>query len=144
VAIDLSAAALEVARRNAEMHGVGEQIQFLEGDLLTPVAAEQKFDVVAANLPYIGQNEKGTLEEGVRRFEPSQALWGGPNGDELIVRLIPQAAERLVSGGLLVLEASPMIADRVAGHIKTDGRFNDATVANDLAGLARVIQARRT
>jgi release factor glutamine methyltransferase len=143
VAVDVSAPALAVARRNAEQHGVAGQIEFVEGDLLTRAAGDGKFDVVAANLPYIGEDEKGTLEEGVRRFEPRSALWGGPIGDEIIARLVPQAADRLVQGGWLILEASPLIADRVAGHVRADGRFEEPAIDKDLAGLARVIRARR-
>jgi release factor glutamine methyltransferase len=61
----------------------------------------------------------------------------------LIERLIPQAAERLLPGGWLIVELSPMIVSRVASLIAADGRYEPAIVIKDLAGLARVIKARK-
>jgi release factor glutamine methyltransferase len=60
----------------------------------------------------------------------------------VIERLIPQAAERLLPGGWLILEISPMIASRVSELIAADGRYEPATTVKDLAGLVRVIKAR--
>jgi release factor glutamine methyltransferase len=61
----------------------------------------------------------------------------------VIERLLPQAAERLLAGGWLILEVSPMIASRVVELFAADGRFEPATIAKDLAGLARVVKAQR-
>lgn len=143
VAVDVSEAALAVARRNAERHGVADRIEFLAGDLLSPVSADRRFAAMAANLPYIGTAEQGTVANEVRQHEPHVALFAGSVGDELIARLIPQAVERLEPGGWLILELSPMLADRVVERIKEDGRFEAASIAKDLGGLARVVKARR-
>jgi release factor glutamine methyltransferase len=143
VATDVSAAALAVARRNAERHGVLDEIEFLEGDLLSPAPASLKFNLIAANLPYIGTAEEGTLAHEVRQHEPHVALFGGSMGDELICKLIPQAAERLTPGGWLILELSPMLADGVISQLKEHGMFEAASITKDLAGLARVVKARR-
>jgi release factor glutamine methyltransferase len=143
VATDVSEAALAVARRNAERHGVADRVELLAGDLLAPVDAGVRFAVVAANLPYIGTAEQGTVADEVRKHEPHVALFAGSVGDELIARLIPQAAERLEPGGWLVLELSPMLAEGVAQRIQQDGRFEPASIAKDLAGLARIVKAKR-
>jgi release factor glutamine methyltransferase len=79
----------------------------------------------------------------VKDHEPRQALVSGPTGTEIIERLIPQAAERLLPGGWLIIELSPMIAGRVVELFAADGRYEPAIVAKDLAGLARVIKARK-
>ena len=143
VAIDISAAALAVAKENAAMHGVAERMEFVEGDLLSSLAADPTFAVIASNPPYIGESEIGTLSPSVIQHEPRGALIAGPTGTEVIERLIPQAAERLLAGGWLILEVSPLIASRVVELFAADGRFTPATVGKDLAGLARVVQARR-
>lgn len=144
VAVDISAAALAVARENAAALQVAGRIEFLPSDLLASVPAERRFDVIVSNPPYIGEHELATLAPGVRDYEPRQALIAGPTGTEVIERLIPQAAERLAPGGWLILEVSPLIALRVVELIAADGRFEAAAVAKDLAGLARVVKARKS
>ncbi len=143
VAIDISPATLAIAQENATTHGVSERIEFKEGDLLASLPAEPRFAVIASNPPYIGEAEISSLAPSVINHEPRNALIGGPTGTEIIQRLIPQAAERLLPGGWLILEFSPIIANRVAELISADGRFEEATITKDLAGLARVVKARR-
>ena len=143
IAIDISPAALAVAKENARAHQVSERIEFLEGDLLAPIPAEPRFTVIASNPPYVSDSEYAALAPQVKDHEPRLALIAGPTGAEIIERLIPQAAERLLPGGWLILEISPMIASRVIELIDDDGRFEPATTVRDLAGLARVIKARK-
>jgi release factor glutamine methyltransferase len=143
VATDISVAALAVARENAAAHQVSERIDFVEGDLLTLLPPEPRFAVIASNPPYIGESEIATLSPSVINHEPRGALIAGPTGTETIERLIPQAAERLLSGGWLILEISPMIANRLVELIATNGHFEPAMITKDLAGLARVIKVRR-
>lgn len=92
-AIDISAGALEVARMNAEHHGVLQQIEFLRGDLLEPVLRQkiQSFAVVA-NLPYIGEEEFRLVSREVADFEPREALFGGKTGLELFEKMFAQIA----------------------------------------------------
>src|SRR4029079_3572228 len=103
---------LAVAKDNAAVHQVADRIEFVEGDLLTPLAAEPRFAVIASHTPYISESELPTLASAVRDHEPRQALIAGPTGTEIIERLIPQAAERLLPGGWLILEISHMIVGR--------------------------------
>ncbi|MFN0019042.1 MAG: peptide chain release factor N(5)-glutamine methyltransferase [Pirellulaceae bacterium] len=143
IATDISPEALVVARQNAASHGVSERIEFVETDLLEKVSAERKFDLVVSNPPYIGLNEEATLAPQVRDHEPHLALFAGPDGTEIIARLIPQAAARLKSGGYLLMEVSPLIAAGVADLVQKSNAFEPATILKDLAGLARVVQAKR-
>jgi release factor glutamine methyltransferase len=142
-AIDISPAALKIARENASQHGVAERIEFVEGDLLSQLAAGAQFDVVVANPPYVSESEWATLALDVRDFEPRGALVAGPRGTEVIERLVPEAAEHLIPGGYLLTEISPMIEAGVRRLIESDPRFEIAPTIKDLAGLARVVQARR-
>ncbi len=142
-AIDISPAALAIAQENAAAHGVADRIEFLTGDLLAPLPAEPRFSVIASNPPYIGESEVSTLSPSVIQHEPRSALIAGPTGTEIIDRLIPQAAERLLAGGWLILEVSPLIAGRVVELIAASGHFAPATITKDLAGLARMVKARR-
>jgi release factor glutamine methyltransferase len=91
-AIDSSAEALAVARQNAADHGVAERIEFLQGDLLGPLAPGRELDFVASNPPYVSEAEWESLPPDVKKYEPRTALVAGPLGTEVIARLIPQAA----------------------------------------------------
>jgi release factor glutamine methyltransferase len=143
MAIDVSSVALEVARGNAAQHGVSDRIEFVEGDLLTSLPPQARFAVIASNPPYVSEGEFAALSPQIRNHEPRGALVAGPTGSEVIERLIPQASERLLPGGWLIVELSPMIAARVVGLIAADGRYEPATLIKDLAGLARVVKAKR-
>ena len=72
-AVDISGAAIEIAKRNAERHGV--QIEFCQSDLFAGVDPDQQFDLITANLPYITADEYKTLDAGVRRYEPKRPCW---------------------------------------------------------------------
>ena len=143
-AIDISPAALAIARENAAANSVAERIEFVQGDLLAALPPEPQFAVIASNPPYVSESEYAALAPTVKNHEPRQALVAGPQGTEIVERLIPQAAERLLPGGWLIVELSPMIAARVVDLFASDGRYEPATVVKDLAGLARVVKARRS
>jgi release factor glutamine methyltransferase len=143
VAIDISPAALAIAKENAAAHRVADRIEFLEGDLLGPLPAESRFAVIASNPPYVSEAEYFALAPQIKDHEPRSALVAGPTGAEVIQRLIPQAADRLLPGGWLILEISPMIVTRVSDLLAADSRYEPATIAKDLAGQARVVKARK-
>jgi release factor glutamine methyltransferase len=142
-AIDISPTALAIAQRNAEENQVAERIRFVAGDLLADLPGQEQFDIVVSNPPYVSESEFAELSPEVARYEPRQALVAGEQGTEVIARLIPQAAERLVAGGWLMMEISPMIAEAVVQLLAADDRFEPAAVMKDLAGRQRIIQARR-
>jgi len=143
-AIDINPAALAVARRNAERHGVADRITFVEADLLSAEPAEPHYDIIVSNPPYVSMKELSDLPPDVRDHEPHLALVAGPGGTDVIERLVPQAAERLRPGGALLIEVSPMIAPAVEQLVRSSGRFTVAPTLRDSANQARVIDAIRT
>ncbi|GER83319.1 MAG: peptide chain release factor N(5)-glutamine methyltransferase [Thermogemmatispora sp.] len=93
-ACDSSAAALEVARLNCQRHGVSQRVRLLQGDLAAPLP--EPVDLLVANLPYVGTEERELLAPDVRDFEPAEALFAGPRGLTLLERLLRQLHERPV------------------------------------------------
>ncbi len=83
LATDNSRAALAVALENARQHAVAERIDFREGSLLEPLAGLPPFDLIVANLPYVGTNEIELLDRDVREYEPHEALFAGDEGLDL-------------------------------------------------------------
>jgi len=138
-AVDASADALAVARANADRHGV--PVTFLEGDLAEPLAAFAPFDLIVANLPYIPSAEIATLAPEVRA-EPRAALDGGPDGLDLIRRLVAAAPALLVPGGALALELGAGQAPAVAAICLAAG-LADIQQRRDLGSVDRVVSARR-
>lgn len=143
LATDISAAALEVARRNAQRHSVSARIHFLECDLLPPAeTGTRSFDAIVSNPPYIAQTQEPHLQHEVRLHEPAQALFGGRSGTEIYPRLIALAAQRLRSGGLLILEIGFGALESIRPLLGAPS-WKDIRVLNDLAGIPRVLSAQR-
>ncbi len=141
-AMDLSAAALAVARENARRLGLESRVQFHEGDLLLPVAG-RRFDAVVSNPPYVDPKGRASLAPEVRDHEPALALF--PPGDEplgVYRRLAPQALGALRPGGFLIVEVGMGQADAVAGILGGTG-FTLECIAPDLQGIPRTLVARR-
>ncbi len=142
-AIDKSPAALAVARRNAEKHQIADdRISFLESDLLSALPVDAKFDLVLSNPPYVSQSEFEQLPATVRKFEPHMALVAGPDGSELIARLLVEAQARLNPRGYCIFEFSPMLNSRLASFIGSG--WDAPQVTKDLAGLARIVTLRKS
>src|SRR5690606_33501133 len=99
-AVDVSAAALAVARDNAEEAGV--PLRLLQGDWFEPVA-DERFDLVVRNPPYIAEDDPH-LSQGDLRFEPRTALASGKDGLDAIRAIIAAAPKHLKPGGWLLLE----------------------------------------
>jgi release factor glutamine methyltransferase len=169
-AIDISAAALAVARRNSSRHAVTDRIHFVECNLLRDAAISEvttsvvgaqhaaplggkistvdtarsrPFDLIVSNPPYIGRKEKETLMREVRDHEPEVALYGGEEGYELYADLIAEAARSLLPGGLLVLELGHNTLRAVEPLLDLP-HWTNIGVTDDLASVPRVIAAERT
>lgn len=102
--VDISAAALMVAQRNAEKHQLLGRITFHEGDLFQPLVAGTSYHLIVSNPPYIEAAEIETLEPEVRDFDPRLALDGGADGLDFYHRLADESAAWLVTGGRLMAE----------------------------------------
>jgi release factor glutamine methyltransferase len=137
-AVDISAAALVVARRNAVRNGVA--IEFLLGSLLEPVAGRH-FDLIISNPPYIPSSDIETLESEVRDFDPRGALDGGADGLDVYRAMIPGAAALLNSGGWLLLEVGIGQAADVAQLFRTAGIYGEPIITRDGVGIERVVGA---
>ena len=142
-AIDVSAEALAVARENAADHGVADRIEWFQSDLFSAVPADRQFDFIASNPPYVSSAEFAKLPATVKNFEPQAALEAGPRGTEVIERLVPEAAERLTAGGRLLIEISPMIEAAARADSRARTNIEPGPTIKDLAGLPRVVQARK-
>jgi len=140
-AIDLSPAALAVARENARFNGVAGRIRFLHGDLLAPVA-EERFDIVVSNPPYVPSGDRASLSVQVRDYEPSLALFAGNDGLDIYRRLIPAAQSALNPGGFLALEIGYGQSTVIAGLL-TGSSFLDVEFLLDLQDIPRVACARQ-
>ena len=139
-ALDLSPHALAIAQENAAANGVAGRIRFLESDLLAAVATEEPFDAIVSNPPYIPAADAQTLHPQVRDFEPSQALFAGPEGLDIYRRLIPEAFALLKPGGLLALEIGHGQRDAIAALL---AEWAAVTFIPDLQQIPRVATARR-
>lgn len=138
-AIDVSAAALEIAGRNVRKFALGDRIKLLNSDLLTSVPeSETGFDVVLSNPPYIPLAERASLHPQVREYEPDEALFAGPDGLAMYRRLIPEANRVLTTQGLLALEIGYGQKDAMA-ELLADWR--GVQFVDDLQGIPRVAMA---
>ncbi|MBI5480176.1 MAG: peptide chain release factor N(5)-glutamine methyltransferase [Deltaproteobacteria bacterium] len=141
VATDVSAAALEVARENAARLAI--DVEFLEGDMLRPLAGRGPFDVIASNPPYVAEAEVATLMREVAEHEPRVALTPGGDGLAAIRQLVGGAPALLGPAGALVLEIGYQQGPAVRSLVAATGAFGPPTVRRDHAGLDRVLCARR-
>lgn len=140
-AVDISGAALTIARENAELNGVVDRIRLLEGDLLGPVAGQQ-FDIVVSNPPYVSLADRDSLSVEVRDHEPALALFAGDDGLDIYHRLIPAAFSALVPGGFVALEIGCGQLQVIAELLAKAG-FDRIDFVPDLQSIPRVAVARR-
>lgn len=143
VTLDISEAALSIAKENARRNGVESRIRFMQSDLLAAVAgasAADFFDAIVSNPPYVAESERKTLSPEVRDFEPSVALFAGPSGLEFYERLIVQAAPLLNPSGWLIVEIGHGQLDAIAAILKD---WKGVEFIADLQGIPRVVAARR-
>lgn len=141
-ALEISEAALAVARGNAERHGVKERVQFHRGDGFAALPAGVKFDLIVSNPPYIATAEIATLEPEVRDHDPRGALDGGVDGLDFYRRLAAEAGARLNPGGRLMVELGDGQDTAVRALCESAGWTVEA-VENDYSGRARILIARR-
>ncbi len=141
VATDISEGALAVARRNALRHGVADRMEFVEGDLFASV--EGDFDLVVSNPPYIPDGAYPLLPEGIRAYEPREALIAGPDGTAVHRRIIGEGADRLKAGGWMCLEIGEGQRGLVEALFREMGFYDTIRFRRDYGGIERVAVARR-
>lgn len=140
-AVDVSANALALALHNSEQLGLSGRVRFLESDLFGALEGE-RFDLIAANLPYVADEEYVTLEPEVRCHEPRLALTAPDAGFELIRRAAQASSLHLKPGGRIIFELAPAQAPRLAELLASSGCYCDIAVMQDYTHRERFITAR--
>lgn len=140
-AVDISKEALEVAKRNAEKHGVEKQIDFIQMDFNSPhpspLTSHQKFDLILSNPPYIATDEISKLAPELQ-FEPRSALDGGKNGLDFYKILLPWSFEHLNPEGKALFEIGCDQAESLE-KLATNAGFQKISIIKDYAGHPRVV-----
>lgn len=140
VATDISDAALEIARRNADELGMAERIRLARGDGFAAVE-DQSFDLIVSNPPYVAESQRGSLPPELAH-EPEVALFAGSDGLRVLGQLAAGVASRLRPEGGFAVELAPEQAPTVAGWCRDAGLL-DVRTRRDLAGRPRVVEARK-
>ena len=138
VGTDVSAAAVDLARRNAARLGI-TNAEFLLGSWFEPVRG-QRFALIASNPPYIAEDDP-RVERAVRRWEPHDALFSGPSGLEALREIIVGAPAHLAAGGWLLVEHGDTQGEAVRRLFLHAG-FGSVTTHRDLAGRERCTEGR--
>ena len=141
IATDISQEALDLAERNAIQHGVAEQIQFVKGDGIAPIEAQECFHILCSNPPYIPDAEMATLDKNVGEWEPKLALAGGEDGLEVIRPLLEKAPNLLVEGGILVVELASSIRDDALRLARETPLLKNPKILRDQFGDDRFLRA---
>jgi len=137
LAIDRSPAALAVAARNVRRHGVADRVALVAADMLTALSPRRPVDVVVSNPPYVPDHSADVAPD-VARYEPASALYAGPDGLDVVRRLVAGAAPVVRPGGRLVLEIGIGQADAVVTIAATEPAWTGVTFRPDLQGIARI------
>ena len=141
IGTDISVAALRTAGSNTVRLGFASRAAFVACDYAA--ALSDSFDLMVSNPPYIRSADIAGLATEVRDHDPLVALDGGADGLDAYRKLIPQAAERLVAGGVLVVEAGHDQSGDIAGLMAAAGLTLDRPAKADLAGIRRAVAARK-
>lgn len=141
VAMDISAAALNVARRNARRLGVENRLTFIESDVFDELSPEKQFSLVAANPPYIPEEDWKNLPREVRDYEPRSALVSGKDGLDSVRRLLIDAPRFLCTFGFLIFEIGMDQEQQVTDLIDAS-TWQLIEMRRDLQGISRTVVLR--
>ncbi len=146
IATDTSEKALAVARENTRRHAVGSRIRFLQGDLFEPLEEldiREQVDIIVSNPPYVRTGDLPSLQPEVRDYEPAVALIAGPEGTEIHQRIISAASLFLKKHGTLIMEMGMGQAEALTRMVGATGVYDKPGIQKDLAGIERVIVAKK-
>jgi release factor glutamine methyltransferase len=142
-ATDASEGALTVARANASALGLASRVTFLHGEWFDAVGADERYDVIVSNPPYISHDEREQLPADVRDWEPHAALFADEDGLADVHAILEDAPRHLLTDGLLALELAETRAAQVAGWLEGAHDWRGVELRDDLAGRPRLLLARR-
>jgi len=137
-AVDISEAALHVAKVNAEQFEVEDRIRLIRSDLFGAFDPSEKFDIIASNPPYISDHEYETVEPEVKA-DPQVSLLGGPRGMDVIERLLAEAPNYLTRPGYLMFEIGYDQSREIFDLVQNDGRYTDFSLLKDLSDIDRIV-----
>lgn len=143
-ATDISAAALNVARRNLAGLGLLERVVLRQGDLLEAVGKELHghVDLIVCNPPYLSEARRSSMSAEIVDHEPKEAFDGGPFGLRIVQRLVQQAPAYLRPGGWLAFEVGAGQGPSVATWVRRLGGFAEVATVPDDDGTIRVLVGR--
>ena len=141
LAIDVSASALEIAKRNAARHRVTDRIEFVLSDCFASVP-QKTFDLIVSNPPYVAEDAVATLQREVRDFEPRVALTAGFDGLDVIRRLVTDAQKYLRPRGYLVFEIG-FDQHEAVGTLIDAQVWELVDIHQDLQGIPRIVALRK-
>ena len=136
-AVDISEAAIAVAKGNAEKFGVSDRVSFFHGDVYSPVK-DQVFDAIISNPPYIPDADIEGLQPEVK-CEPHGALAGGTDGLDFYRKLVREGVTLLKSGGFMAFEVGIHQAAAVAKLAEAFSEFGEVSILKDYGGIERVV-----
>lgn len=134
---DISGEALETARKNAERHGVEGRLDLAQGDLFCGL--EGPFDFIISNPPYIAEKDKNALSPDILLHEPAQALFAGPEGLDVLIRIIREGKKIISPLGWILVEIGKDQYIKLLQIIREPEKFQSVQVVEDYAGLVRVL-----
>lgn len=140
LAADISPAALEIAAANAARLQLQSRVTFIQSDLLAAFDEKEQFDFIVSNPPYVGEREEDKVQREVKKFEPHTAVFAGPDGLDVVRRLIPQARAHLHPGGWLLMEIGYTQEASVHALLRD---WEDVRSVQDLQGIPRVVLGKK-
>ena len=139
VAIDISAAALEIAKRNARQHSVKSRLTFVQSNCFSSLSsAVSTFDLIVSNPPYVAEDALNGLQREVRDHEPREALAGGRDGLDVVRRLLEESDAFLRPAGHLLIEIGFNQAAAVESLLEKQAWISKG-IRHDLQGIPRVV-----
>ena len=143
-AVDISQAALDIAKQNAKKNHLDHHIIFYRGSWLSPLShLKEQLVGIVSNPPYIPSSTIPTLQPEVTDHEPHIALDGGQDGLDYIKILIRDSPELLQPGGIWLTELMLDQAEPVAALLKNHSRYTHIQIHKDLSGIQRFVSARK-
>jgi release factor glutamine methyltransferase len=141
-AVELSPGAVEVANANAAAQGLADRYRLLQGDLFEPLDSVASWPLIVSNPPYVATGDIAGLAVEVRDHDPRMALDGGPDGLDVIRRILAESPRRLEGGGLLAMEIGDDQGPSVRALLQAAG-LREVVIKKDYSGHDRIALARR-
>jgi len=141
-ATDTSDAAIQLAQENFDRHDLSDRVTLHQGDLFAAVPADLAYNVIVSNPPYVADTDWPDLPEVIKRHEDPAALLAGPDGLDVIRRIVAEAPAHLRPGGILAFEIG-MGQDSAVESLLTQHGYSDVAFRADLAGIRRIAIGRR-